>query len=530
MLLGKITLNDMLKARIRHLEEERRRERVLPVEKLVALSWLRRRLRPTSKESSLTHTMAHVESERDEVLPPRSMDEVRDLTYADARQPAARQQSTASVARFGLVGGLSIDRPRAYRASRRHDDTRASRDPGQYSRQQGAIIVMNDIGNCKKPSPRHRILPPQSGDGRRSPQRDKRTALGVALLTALSFGANACGGENTGISESAGKAPAAATGTPDPTPQTTETRKPLAVLDTTVTRIEVFEDMPGDLTVAEEGKIGTAPLLSGLAKNFTLAQLYETVASKLKKPLSADVLQTLADADLRAHALSQLQAVPTGTDAPPPPVVSNGASAPNYFDYNSDVSWFHGNFCKPGQYCPVWVYWGHSGRQTNISNWQCTVLNAADTGTATLTLWRLTCSGIFCTTNWTRTHVDGVAARTYRAYFNTSSNAQGVECMGDGVNGTFVAVGLKSDAYSPPAPRPPAPSCGPYIYRAQTTGCTNGTDGSSNGRRLCADGCGTTAQAAQDAAALSISTQTCLGGSPGCCNVTYDQNFNFCGY
>jgi CIC family chloride channel protein len=38
-LLGKISMHDMLKARVRHLEDERRRERVLPLEMLVPFSW-----------------------------------------------------------------------------------------------------------------------------------------------------------------------------------------------------------------------------------------------------------------------------------------------------------------------------------------------------------------------------------------------------------------------------------------------------------------------------------------------------------
>jgi len=40
-LLGNITLRDMLKARMRHIEEEKRRERVLPIS-LIVPSWLRR--------------------------------------------------------------------------------------------------------------------------------------------------------------------------------------------------------------------------------------------------------------------------------------------------------------------------------------------------------------------------------------------------------------------------------------------------------------------------------------------------------
>ncbi|HEY8038676.1 MAG TPA: chloride channel protein [Polyangiaceae bacterium] len=40
-LLGRITLHDMLKARVRHLEEEQRRERVLPLS-LIVPAWLRR--------------------------------------------------------------------------------------------------------------------------------------------------------------------------------------------------------------------------------------------------------------------------------------------------------------------------------------------------------------------------------------------------------------------------------------------------------------------------------------------------------
>jgi hypothetical protein len=357
----------------------------------------------------------------------------------------------------------------------------------------------------------------------------KRTALGAAL-TLLALGAMACGGESGGNVGSDERAPAEATVTSAQTPQTAETRKPLAVLDTTSTLIEVFEDMPGDITVAEEGTIGIDPLLSGMSKQFTLAQLYETVAPKLKKPLSAGVLQTLVDADLRANSLGKVR---TALKLPPeasPVIEQNGPSAPNYFDYNSDVSWFSGNFCKPGQYCPIWLYWGHSGRKTGIANWQCTVMNAADTGTANLTLWRLTCSGIFCTTNWTRTHVDSVAARTWRAYYNTSTNEQGVECMGDGVNGTFVNVGLKYNAPTPPVRPPPPPSCGPYIYRAQTTGCTNGTNGAANGQKWCGDGCGSTAQIAQQNATLSLLQQTPLDSGAGSCSYTIDQNFNYCGY
>jgi hypothetical protein len=40
-LVGQITLRDMLKARVRHLEEEQRRERVLPLS-LIVFAWLRR--------------------------------------------------------------------------------------------------------------------------------------------------------------------------------------------------------------------------------------------------------------------------------------------------------------------------------------------------------------------------------------------------------------------------------------------------------------------------------------------------------
>ncbi len=39
-LVGRVTLRDMLKARVRHLEEEQRRERVLPLS-LVVPTWLR---------------------------------------------------------------------------------------------------------------------------------------------------------------------------------------------------------------------------------------------------------------------------------------------------------------------------------------------------------------------------------------------------------------------------------------------------------------------------------------------------------
>jgi chloride channel protein, CIC family len=39
-LVGKIALHDLLRARTRHLEEEQRRERVLPIEYLVP-RWLR---------------------------------------------------------------------------------------------------------------------------------------------------------------------------------------------------------------------------------------------------------------------------------------------------------------------------------------------------------------------------------------------------------------------------------------------------------------------------------------------------------
>jgi CBS domain-containing protein len=50
-LLGVLTLEDTLKARVRHLEEERRRERVLPI-RLVVPPWLRAlRRAPTSNRS-----------------------------------------------------------------------------------------------------------------------------------------------------------------------------------------------------------------------------------------------------------------------------------------------------------------------------------------------------------------------------------------------------------------------------------------------------------------------------------------------
>jgi CBS domain-containing protein len=39
-LVGNITLRDMLKARVRHLEEEQRREQVIPLN-LIVPSWLR---------------------------------------------------------------------------------------------------------------------------------------------------------------------------------------------------------------------------------------------------------------------------------------------------------------------------------------------------------------------------------------------------------------------------------------------------------------------------------------------------------
>jgi hypothetical protein len=41
-LVGKITLEDLLKAHTRHIEDETRRERTLPIEFLVP-SWIRRR-------------------------------------------------------------------------------------------------------------------------------------------------------------------------------------------------------------------------------------------------------------------------------------------------------------------------------------------------------------------------------------------------------------------------------------------------------------------------------------------------------
>jgi H+/Cl- antiporter ClcA len=54
-LVGNITLRDMLKARMRHIEEEKRRERVLPIS-LIVPSWLRRSpgIPPSGQLASLT--------------------------------------------------------------------------------------------------------------------------------------------------------------------------------------------------------------------------------------------------------------------------------------------------------------------------------------------------------------------------------------------------------------------------------------------------------------------------------------------
>jgi CIC family chloride channel protein len=61
-LLGNITLRDMLKARMRHIEEEKRRERVLPIS-LIVPSWLRRSpgIPPSGQLASLAPPQLPVE-------------------------------------------------------------------------------------------------------------------------------------------------------------------------------------------------------------------------------------------------------------------------------------------------------------------------------------------------------------------------------------------------------------------------------------------------------------------------------------
>ncbi len=347
-----------------------------------------------------------------------------------------------------------------------------------------------------------------------------------ALLGAT-FGAAGCGMESGSNTEGAGNGSGA-------TVTSQNTAKPLVVFETDSTRIKVFEDHPGDVLIAEEGAGGTSSVLDGWdSRTSTLMDMYKIVAPKLKAPLGAEVLNVLGEADVRIEALrkereSQLQAGPAFPVVPA--IEEQGPSGPNFYDYNSDLVWFRGNFCRPGTWCTIWNTWSHSGRHDGVANWNCTVYNASDFGTAKLTLWQKVCSGIFCGTVWEITRTDTLASHTWVAYRAGSSSSQGVECQGDGVNGTLVNVGLYWQTPIPPAPPPPPASCGPYIYRAQTNGCTNGTNGSVSGLKICADGCGSTPAQAQANAAAVLSTRVCLGSAWGCCNVAYDQNFSWCGY
>jgi len=52
----------------------------------------------------------------------------------------------------------------------------------------------------------------------------------------------------------------------------------------------------------------------------------------------------------------------------------------------------------------------------------------------------------------------------------------------------------------------------------------------ANAERICADGCGNTPDQAKQNAAFSLATRVCLGSGAGCCNVAYDENFDWCGY
>jgi hypothetical protein len=346
-----------------------------------------------------------------------------------------------------------------------------------------------------------------------------------ALLGAT-FGVTACDMGNGSSAEGAGNGSGATA-----TSQTTA--QPLVVLETGSTLVKVFEDHPGDVLVAEEGAAGMDSVLDGWnGRTSTLMDMYKTVAPKLKKPLSADMLKSLGEADVRIESLRKEREAQQLQSSSPieVPIEEQGPSGPNFYDYAGDLSWWRGNFCRPGTWCTVWNTWSHSGRRTDIANWNCTVMNASEFGTANLTLWQKVCSGIFCSTVWAITRTNTLGARQFIGYHPTASTSQGVECMGDGVNGTLVNVGLYWQTPIPPAPPPPAPSCGPYIYRAQTNGCTNGTNGSASGLKICADGCGSTPEQAQANAAAVLSTRVCLGSAWGCCNVTYDQNFNWCGY
>lgn len=365
---------------------------------------------------------------------------------------------------------------------------------------------------------------------RRTWKRKQRGTIGILMLALLgaTSGATGCAAESGSRPESAGSGTATTAGS-QPAAQ------PLAVLETEGTRVKVFEHHPGDVVIAEEGAVGTSSVLEGWdARTSTLMDMYRMVAPKLKAPLGVEVMKALGEADVRIESLrkereaQQLQASPGSPVVPA--MEEQGPGGPSAFDYDGDLAWFRGNFCRPGTWCTVWNYWSHSGRRDGVSNWNCTVMNAADFGTAKLTLWQKVCSGIFCGTVWAITRTDDVPARSWVGYHPTSSSTQGVECQGDGVGGTFVNVGLYWQTPTPPPPPPPPPSCGPYIYRAQTNGCTNGTNGSPSGLRICADGCGSTPDQAQANAAAVLSTRVCLGSAWGCCNVTYDQNFNWCGY
>jgi hypothetical protein len=193
-----------------------------------------------------------------------------------------------------------------------------------------------------------------------------------------------------------------------------------------------------------------------------------------------------------------------------------------YYDYASDSAWFQ-QFCKPGMPCAIWLYWYHSGARENIKNWRCTVMNAADFGQAQLTLWAKSSSWA----SWTKTRRN-VAARTWLAYYSSGDGTYaGRACDGDGISGTFVNVGFY---WKTPAPAPPPPPpCTPYLVRAHSQTCRN-LNGTVSSLRFCADGCGSTLAAAQQNAAYWFSTQSCIGSQGGCCTVTYDQNFNSCGY
>ncbi len=80
-------------------------------------------------------------------------------------------------------------------------------------------------------------------------------------------------------------------------------------------------------------------------------------------------------------------------------------------------------------------------------------------------------------------------------------------------------------------PQNPPPDACPVHVIAHVTTCTNHTDGtpSNLSHSFCAEGCGSTRDAAEQAAKTGVAQQGCVGDGPGCCQVTVDTNFNTCG-